>query len=224
MKNIPYSASKWLQTHVLLESSEMERLLALLGPQCKFYLIGVVLKPEEGIVTTEEFLEVYSSYVGNLREGKDPLEAPYRRVFSSALSASEQMLTREQVGEDETILKICGPVIQLRPHRFSYSTLDGKFRSMVLGTQTIAWGLQWAYPQLCQLPGDVSVHAVDDIFANTAVFKQLQRWVRHNTVPTPLEVAGTRTNVPIRLGKECLGWIHRHPHLIQQNITVGKLA
>ena len=129
------------------------------------------------------------------------------------------MLTREQVGEGETLLRIRGPVVQLRPHRFSYSAVDGKFRSMVMGTQTISWGVQFSYPQFCQLP-DASVHQVNDSFPNTAVFKQLQRWVRHNTIPTPLKVDGTRTNVPIRLGKNCIPWIHRHPHLIQQNIIV----
>ncbi len=221
MKITPYRASKWLEIHVLLESDEMGRMLAMLDPACRFYLVGTILKPQEGIITLDQFLENYSLYIEALRQGKEPLDANHRRPFSSALSVSENMLTREEVSPGETLLRNRGPVIQLRPHRFSYSTMDGKYRSMVLGTETISWGIQLAYPQLCQLPGDVTVHNVNEQFPNTAVFKQLQRWVRHNTIPTPLEAAGVRTNVPIRLGKNCLPWIHKHPHLIQQNITVG---
>ncbi len=221
MKIIPYSASKWLQIHVLLDKDEMQRMLAMLDPNCRFYLIGSILTSLEGVVETRQFLETYSHYIDALRAGKSPAEASHRSLFSSALSVAENMLTREEVGAGETLLRIRGPVIQLRPHRFSYSAVDGKYRSMVLGTETISWGIQIAYPQLCQLPGDLTVHAVNDTFPNTTIFKQLQRWIRHNTIPTPLEAAGIRTNVPIRLGKECLPWIHRHPHLNQQNITVG---
>ena len=82
MKSIPYSASKYLDIHVLLESDEMQRLLAMLDPQCRFYLVGTILGPQEGIFTSEQFLEVYAEYVSDLREGRDPPEARHRRIFT----------------------------------------------------------------------------------------------------------------------------------------------
>ena len=57
-------------------------------------------------------------------------------------------------------------------------------------------------------------------FPNTAVFKKMQQWTRMYTIATPFEVEGKKVNVPIRLGKQCLQWIHHHPQLQAKGLRV----
>jgi hypothetical protein len=58
-------------------------------------------------------------------------------------------------------------------------------------------------------------------FPNTTLFKRLQQWVRSHTIATPFEVEGKKINVPIRIGKRCLNWIHVHPQLRAKGIRVN---
>ena len=103
-----------------------------------------------------------------------------------------------------------------------YSEHDGKFRPMVFGLDSVTWGLQFSYPQLFMDGRTKEAFAVveSEEFPNTALFHQLQRWMRQNTLPTPFLVDGKRVNSPIRLGKACLPWINRHPQLAPKHLQV----
>lgn len=207
-------ASQWLQVFVLLDGEEMERLLEALQP-IQMYLTGSVLKRGTGCLPAADFMATYRRYVGSLQAGEILDPQVYRAAFSALWTRSPDQLSVAAIGDQEQIIRASRPVVQLRSHRFNYSALDKKFRSMVLGEESISWGIQFAYPQITQDPETQKIRNVLDspAFPNTALFRALQRWVRHHTLPTPFMVDQERTNVPIRLGRACFSWINQHPQL-----------
>ena len=216
--------SKWLKHQVLLDATEMENLFSALSP-FSIYVVSEVVSAHYGLISHAEFLEKYAAYANALKEGKIPDEAPLRRYFSAIFTVTSDILYAMQTGPDKFLIKALKPVIQLQGHHFFFSRVDGKFHSMVLGKESVTWGLQFSYPQIYQDPQDHSFAKVIDspFFPNTALFTRLVKWLRGNTIPTPLMAEGKRTNVPIRIGKRCLEWIDRHPHLISQEINVCAL-
>lgn len=209
-------ASKWLEVQALLSPEEMEGLFehlhSSLGP-VHIYLTGAVTPLGEGEVPQEKFLKAYQAYADSLKEGLMP--EIDRALFSAALSLSPHMLTVMKVGENRQLQKLRKPCVQLQTHSMGYSEEDGKFYSMVFGPEAIAWGLQFSYPQLFLDPDTKGVFKVVETpdFPNTSLFRHIQRWMRHHTIPTPMQTPRGSINLPVRLGKECLSWINNHPQL-----------
>lgn len=218
----PIQASKWLTCPVLLDVDEMYALLDSLGDFWIFPISGILPKGQSE-TSKAQFIEEYRSYIEPLKNGRLPDEKLFRTTFSSAFTASLEALYIVYLSEKEQLIKIGKPVIQLQHHKFTFSHIDGKFRSMVYGANSIFWGLQFSYPQLYQDARILEVKQVIDSaeFPNTALFKTLQRWVRHNTIPTPFLADGKQVNVPIRLGKQCLPWINNHPQLASSGLSVA---
>ena len=216
--------SKWIKHQVLIDGDEMARLFAALG-DFSIFVVSEVVSGANAKISHADFLERYASYVAALKAGDIPDEGPLRRYFSSVFTATPEVLYAMQAGPDKFLIKALRPVIQLQTHHFFYSRVDGKFHSMVLGKESVAWGLQFSYPQIYQDPKDHGFSKVVDssFFPNTGLFTGLVKWLRGNTLPTPLSVDGKRTNVPIRIGRQCLEWIDRHPQLIAQGIDVCSL-
>jgi hypothetical protein len=220
----PLQASKWLKCPVLMDMDEMQALFTVLG-DFGIFMTSSVLSNQEGLLDPQVFLNKYNDYIEDLKQGKLPIEGEIRPFFTSSFSIDPKALYFVPLSSSQRLLKIQQPVIQLQHHKFDYSPLDGKFRSMVLGPSSIFWGIQFSYPQLYQDPSTFQVQQVaeGDAFPNTALFRALQRWVRHHTAATPFLVQGKRTNVPIRLGKKCFEWINKHPQLKQKGIQVQVL-
>lgn len=213
--------SKWLKYQVLLSSDEMRELCAALDP-FSIYSVSGVVKASETLITQNTFLEKYSAYVQALQSGQIPQEKELKPFFSSVFTASADILYAMQVGDDKFLIKAIKPVVQLQAHHFFVSSVDGKFHSMVLSDESITWGIQFSYPQIFQ---DPKTHAFSKVaqteeFPNSVLFLRLAKWLRHNTLPTPFIHEGKRTNVPMRLGKKCLAWIHNHPGLAKQDLRV----
>lgn len=217
----PMQASKWLKIQVLLDTDEMKSLLDHLGDTLN-YLTGAVLPRGKGIVDKSSFLEVYSQYIDSLKTGVIPQEMLYRLHFSSILTVSDDHLFAMAIGEDRYLIRVAKPVVQLQAHSMDYSELDGKFRPMMFGLDSINWGIQFSYPQLYCHPATQDILHVDisPEFPNTALYRKVQKWIRHNTIPTPFLVGGKQINVPMRLGRQCLSWINSHPTLAEKHIRV----
>lgn len=212
-------ASKSLKTQVLLDFCEMEALFAQLGE----FHIAIVSEPvsmEQALVSKQEFLEKYRDYVVALKEGKLPEEASLRRYFSGALTRTTEVLYAFQIGIDRYLIKPIQPLIQMQVHHFFYSTVDGKFHPLVLGKESVTWGVQFSYPQIAQDPKTGAIGKVDQSFPNTSLFTDLSRWMRNETRPTPFLVGEKRSNEPIRLGRSCFSWIGNHPQLRAKGITI----
>ena len=219
----PMQATKWLKIQLLIDAGEMENLFTALGP-FEIFIAGAVTDKGGGKVAQEDFLKVYSQYIQTLKAGKIPLESDFRQFFSSVFTKDNGALFTMPLGSEKQLLRLAKPVIQLQPHSLDYSTHDQKFRAMVYGLESVLWGLQFSYPQLFQDPETKDALQVDvsPYFPNTELFRNLQRWVRGHTVPTPFLVEGKKINVPMRLGLNCLEWINHHPQLSKKNIQVLK--
>lgn len=221
----PLQASKWLQSPSLISENELANLFKFLEEFFgEFFLFscGVVCNNEKGEISKEEFLTIYNGYIQNLKDGKVPDHTTYRSLFSPVMTTTLKALFQIPVSEDRHIIRVSQPVIQLQAHYIDYSTIDKKFHSMVFGINSIAWGLQFSYPQLYQdnETKEVEIIKKSQRFPNTALFQLLQKWMRQNTIPTPFIAEGKTIHVPMRLGKECLSWINQHPTLVQKNIVV----
>lgn len=221
----PLQASKWLQSQALLSKNELTNLFKFLETSLGtlyLYYCGAVCSKEKGATSKEEFLETYGAYIQSLMDGKEPDLSLYRSLLSPSLTITTDALYTIPVGEDRQIIRISRPVIQMQAHNIDYSTVDKKFHSMVFGSDSIAWGIQFSYPQLFQ---DNETRQVEQVkkgkaFPNTELFQLLQKWMRQNTIPTPFIADGKAVNVPMRLGKECLPWINLHSQLIKKSISV----
>lgn len=218
---LPLQASKWLDFQFLIDEIEMESLLNTLG-DFEIFQVGTVCKVGEGSISKEKFLHHYKNYVECLKSGVLPNEKEFRPHFSSVFTAASDHLFQILVGDNRRIIRVQKPVLQLQVNNIAYSPIEGKFRGLVFGKDSILWGLQISYPQLFQ---DAMTKDVFDVlkhpqFLNTILLRQLQQWLRKNTIPTPFQVDKMQINVPIRLGKGCLSWINSHPQLVESNIRV----
>ncbi len=213
--------SKQLKFQVLLDASEMIALLHELSP----IHICIVSEPtalDRALIPTEDFLEQYSRYIAGIKEGDLLDEKPLRRYFSSGWTSDLDTVYTMAVGSDKYLVKPIKPLIQLQGHHVFYSDVDKQFHPMVLSQESVTWGLQFSYPQLSQDPktSDITKVSKGGDFPNTALFAALTKWLREHTLPTPFIVDGKRTNATIRLGKQCLNWIGKHPQLVQKGIEV----
>lgn len=217
----PMQVSKLLRVQALLETAEMQSLFKELG-HFYIYLAGTVVDKDKGYVSHEEFIQRYADYLQVLKSGKSPEDALYRPYFSSIFTTIPDILYAAHFEDGRQLIRAARPVVQLQLHRMDFSPVDGKFRPMILGIDSISWGIQFSYPQLFQNPSTKQPENVGetDDFPNTRLFRTLQRWIRHNTLPTPFIAAGQKINVPIRLGKQCLAWINTHPHLLKKGLQV----
>lgn len=213
-------ASKWQKIPLLINENEMRELFAALG---EFWIVqtsGLVTIGEE-VIDHELFLEVYRNYLLALKTGVENQDFRVRPYFSSVWTTFPQSLYAVNVNDKQRLVKVQKPVIQLQAHRFDYSFADGTFRSMVMGSESVLWGIQFSYPHLYQ-DENLQVLTVreGELFPNSALFKKIQQWSRAFTVATPFEVEGKKVNVPIRLGKECMPWINSHPQLQAKGLRV----
>jgi hypothetical protein len=213
--------SKWIKCQVLLDIEEMSQLLFELSA-LHFCVVSEPVKKGDGIISSELFLEHYKNYVGAIKEGRLADESLFRKFFSSAVTCTTDIMYAIAVGREKYLIKPIKPVIQLQAHHFFYSRLDRKFHPMVLSTESVTWGVQFSYPQLYQDPKSHRIAKVANSpeFPNTSVFARLLKWLRHHTLPTPFFVEDQRVNAPIRIGRQCLEWIHQHPQLKEKGIRI----
>lgn len=213
-------ASKWQKLPILIDVSEMRSLLNTMG---QFWMVQTsgLIDLENEIISEKAFLEVYEHYIFCLKHGEEIRDPRIRPYFSSIWTTFLDAVYAVKVNEKQCLVKVQRPIIQLQAHRFDYTTADGSFRSMVMGQNSISWGIQFSYPHLYQDENLQVLTVRENLeFPNTALFKKMQQWVRSHTIATPFEVEGKRINVPIRLGKECLQWINSHPQLQAKNLRV----
>lgn len=217
----PLEASKWLQCQALLSADEMQFLFESLNPFFLF-LTGIITAQGQGEISKASFLELYKGYISDLRSGKEPRLSDYRPYFSAVLTADASALYKILIENDRQLVRIAKPVIQMQAHNIDYSPLDGRFRSMLFGSGSISWGIQFSFPQLFHDSTSKEVlqtrHLTEN--ANTQLFQRLQKWMRNYTAPSPFCIQGSVTHVPARLGKECFSWINSHPQLAKKGLSI----
>lgn len=218
-------ASKWQKSPALLDDVEMEDLLSSLGDMQLYYCGGVLEKGQESLPLFV-FLEKYRSYISQLKSGVIPDSNEFRFFFSAFMTTTTDALYTIPVQSDKVLVRVSKPIVQMQMLNFHYSDIDDSFHGGVFGPDSIAWGVQFSYPQLFQ---DTVTKEIDMVrnsskFPNSQLFLQLQKWMRQNTIPTPFIVKDKIINVPLRIGKKCLSWINAHPQLIQKHLSVQTKA
>ncbi len=214
-----FSVSKWIKHQVLLDFSEMEELCSHLAP-VQFFNVSTITPLEQIAISQEQFLAAYRAYIETLQSGKLLQAQP--REFSSALARDSGTLYAHEIQPGRYMAKPLKPLIQLQPHRFFHSKTAETIHPMVMGLDSIHWGIQAAYPQIFFEAAKGIYSKVQDTehFPNTALFTQLVKWLRHHTVPTTFVHEGKKISTPLRLGKRCFSWISSHPQLLEQGLTV----
>jgi hypothetical protein len=215
---VPYLASKWLHIQFLISIDEMKNLFNQLGDLFLFSMMGV--HPiEEQHVSQERFFEAYGQYLTTIRSGEVIKDEAFRFFFTLAVTKTKEAIQEIDLGNGRGLVRPKFPVVQFQLHRFDYSPVDGKIRPMVFGRDTISWGLQCSYPQLFQNPETRNVEQALN-YPNGSLFRSIQQWIRHNTLPTPIIIPNKKVNVPLRIGKECLEWVNNHKELIARGLRV----
>ncbi|GAB4187304.1 MAG: hypothetical protein Tsb0015_05870 [Simkaniaceae bacterium] len=219
-KKIPaLQASKWMRTQVLLDEEEMALLFSIF-PELKLFDVSRVLPLQELTVSSETFLQGYKKYIQALLKGK---EFTQRHLFSLALSPSPDNFCALKIKEDRFLLKPIFPVIQMQKHNFLISE-EGKPLSMVQGEGAISFGLQFSYPAIFQDPCSMEIKNVlkeKDFAKTTGMYKKLTKFLREHTRPLPVFWQGRTIRLPMRLGKKCFAWIHKHPDL-QKRVVLSE--
>jgi len=207
------NVSKWIKIPLLIDAEEMEDLFKSVTPFC-LYQVQKVTPKGEGVISLSAFLEDYSTYIESLKRGKVP--AP---LSSPVLSVTPDALHTMAFDDGRQLYKPQLPVIQMQVHAVRYSEADQSFRSQLFGSDAISWGIQLGYPQIYEDPKTYEIHATRDL-PNGPLFREIQKWVRMHTRPTPFVVNNQKQNVPIRLGKACFTWINTHPQLKKQGVEI----
>jgi hypothetical protein len=92
---------------------------------------------------------------------------------------------------------------------------------MVRGPDAISWGIQLSFPQIFEDPK--TGEAVEALaLPNGLLFREMQRWARKNTRPTPISVEGKKQNLVARIGKENIERARSHPKLREQGIEIDE--
>lgn len=209
-----YQASKYLKYQVLCNQEELARLFAQLTP---FFLYPLTGLSDGEAIEHARFLSEYGCWIEALRQGRPPTDAELRQLLACALTDDLDTLWKQKVPQNRYIIKMAKPVVQIQAHFFTYSPIDGVFRPMTMGFESIFWGLQFSFPQIYQDPKTLEFLEIKP----SRLFQTIKHWVREETRATPFIVDGKKINVPIRLGKECFSWIQHHPQLLKVRPHVG---
>ncbi|MCB1117286.1 MAG: hypothetical protein KDK50_01750 [Chlamydiia bacterium] len=192
--------AKWLRVQALLSTDEMKALFEMLN--CGIYNVSSVQTDDQPL-SGALFLDAYDAYISGLQRG-DVL--PDKVYFNAALSKEPLLL--KQVGEGRYLFRADRPVIQLQHHTFAM--IGSKCQSMVLGKESVSWGLQFSFPQIA-MDADGICHKPLRTTENGKMFLELQKWMRTQTTPTSFVINGEKKTFPIRLGKMCSEWIKCYP-------------
>lgn len=217
---IPFLASKYLHIQVLVDEEELTALFQSLSPFQIFSTLGL-MEAGKNIIAKDAFLSLYKNYIELLKAGKEMDETPFRFTFTALLTSTEDAIQRVTSSDKREMIRPKLPCIQVQPHRFIFSSSEHKFYPMVFGKDAISWGLQFSYPQLFQDPVSRDVkNSLEESFPNALLFRQIQLWIRKETLPSCFIFNDKETYVPIRIGKKCFSWINNTYELKKQNLRV----
>ncbi|MBI3508559.1 MAG: hypothetical protein HY069_02830, partial [Chlamydiia bacterium] len=184
-----FQASKWLKLAVLCDEGELAELLD--GSFAIVPLTGIF---DGKVLEPSRFVSVFAEWIAALKQGKVPTDRELRKILACAWVHDRNAIWLQEVVGKGFLAKIARPVVQVQAHFFSYSSLDGQFRSMSMGEGSVFWGLQFSYPQVYQDPQTMEIDQV----GRGELFEKIQTWSRERTRPTPFIAENKKTNVPIR--------------------------
>lgn len=196
----PYHVSKWLKLPLYLSLSEMKSFLTLLPSP--FVPVSGVIAKDQLQFDKNVLLEMYGDYTKALQQGKRRPEVDKRLHFV----VTEDLNSLRAIDvEKGMLIRVIKPVIQVQPYTLNYSVVSEEFHELTFSPDSFYWGLCFSLPQLYQHPKTNEVEKVFEAYpAIGTLFKNMQRWSREHTVPTPFEINGKIIHHPARVGKEII--------------------
>ncbi|GAB5411111.1 MAG: hypothetical protein ChlgKO_02250 [Chlamydiales bacterium] len=169
-------AAKLLKTHAIIE--EMEALFSAL-PDFQILQLGRFI--ENPVIAKKDFLSASKKSLS------DPNFAS--PCFSCAWTSDPEAFVEHTHEDGRKLIQLVAPVLQLRPHRYLVS--EGKVHLMVYGKNTTAFGIEFSYPALFSTIEDPRVRkTLHEPLPNNALYKAFASWIRRNTRPQKIEIAG----------------------------------
>lgn len=211
-----YQGSKFLKHYTLSDPEDLKVLFEELKP---FYIYPLTSISDGNEIPHDLFLSEYTSWIDGLKNGKVPVDRDLKKILACVMTKEKEALWKQEIPGNRYLIKVRAPCIQVQANFFTYSEIDGVFRPMTMGKDQIFWGLTFSFPQIYQEPKTMQLLEVGDSL-NAEAFQVIKKWVRNTSRATPFIVNGTKTNVPIRLGKTCFSWIEHHPQLKKKKISV----
>jgi hypothetical protein len=207
-----FQGSQWQKYYLLLETNELEILLATLS-DVELFHSGSVLPLEEFYVSKNLFLEIYKNALKDLT---------YLSPISFFATSDSKSFVYRSFGDGRGMLHTYYPVLQIQAHAFAVSFDQKRFFPMVLGENSVSWGLQFSFPQLFEDPktGEVIKVLHPNATCNSGMFSEFRQWVRHFTKAARFSLDGKECFSPLRLGKKCFSWINTHPQFKKHKLEI----
>ena len=139
----PLQASKWQKIPMLIDPVEMRSLFTALGSFWIVQTSGVIRAGDE-VILLNDFFELYEQYIASIKKGENLITSKMRSYFSSVLTIFSEALYAIEINQNQRLVKVHQPVVQMQMHRFDYSFADHSFRSMGMGGSSIPWGIQFS--------------------------------------------------------------------------------
>jgi hypothetical protein len=209
-----FQGAKWLKIQALLDGSELKSLFQCLG-EVKIFPLGIPMEAQSFPIEADAYVSSYASWVDALKKGEIPSGDALRTLNMTLWCEDETSVTISELKNGRYLVRPKKASLQVQIHSMGYSTVDRTFRPMVLGQDTIFWGLQWSFPQVGQDPQTGEIFELKP----HPWFVKIRQWTRDNAIPTPMLVDGVKTHLPIKIGKQCLSWIGQHPQLAKLGVA-----
>lgn len=220
--DLSLEAAKWHSLPMMLDPEELKDLLDTLGD---IHLVRTLSRVQEGKeeISKEEFLALYEEYALTLKAGDIPDAKKYKGFFSSVITLDLDALFSVPLDTGYHVIKVKSPIVQMQYHTMKWSEEEGKFRSQLFGMDSLPWGILFSYPQIILHQDTKEIIKADSHqFINHRLFKEIHKWQRQKTVPTPFLFAGKRINTSQRLGRLCLPWIEQHPLFKLHDLSIWR--
>jgi hypothetical protein len=209
-----FQAAKWVKIQALVDENELSELFE---ESFLIYPLSGMFPLEKLPIEKKTYLETYKTWIDQAKSGQIPQVDKDLNVV--AWTQTPDDIWVQQIPGEKYLVKPCAPFVQVQIHNMGFSPIDKEYRPMILSQNSIFWGLQFSYPQVYQEPKTKEFKESED----SELFQAIRKWIRNTTVPTPMLYEGKRTNIPIRLGKNCFSWINNHPQLKPQGLSVLEL-
>lgn len=213
--------SKWISIDFLIDPSEMKNLFESLNP---FVLISPFYEEPNSphVLTSKTFLEAYSQFIMHSQNGENPNYHELKEFLFVMMMPSIEGVFLKPITSQKNALIFQAPYLEIKPIALSLSQVDHSLRVVPMQKSLVWWGLRCSYPQIVQDSKTLQMTTISQSEHPLGqLFKKFRIWIRENTRATPFVTDIKKVTHPIRLGKDCLSWIQKHPLLKTTHLRIG---
>lgn len=215
IKEGPFLASKWNKQIAFLDPTELKELFSHLSP-FSIHPLGKVVEKEQSEISLEAFIDSYTGLIDRLKIQGFLQKEDFKAFDAFAISCKKDAFYLLEI-KNGYLIKPRAPHIMIRPHFFDYSD---RFRSGVLGLNSLFWGLEFSFPHIFQDPKTKKIEKVSVLSENSILFTKIRKYLRKISNSTTFTVGDKKYPVAYRLGKKCFPLIKNYTKLHNRDIHV----